>query len=185
MSIAPGTQQRRYLERIDLAGTVTGYEGNVSVPYGRHMAPQPQSGILVDTATGDEFYARRVTDPDLIVVEPVSAGQGSYGLAPGNGAAFNAPANLSRLAWDPVTGLVDVEGTAANLDGWKKILHVADPAQGEGSSRTSRLIEVPAPTTPLGTRRKRGLVCDWHSSLARTTGFLVGRYGTGLDLGNQ
>ena len=178
VSIAPGTQLRRYLERVNLPGTETGYEGNVSVPYGRHRAPQPQSGILIDTATGDEFYARRVTDPDLVIVEPVQAGVDTYGLAPGNGAAFNAPANLSRLAWDPVTGLVDVEGTATNLDGWKKVSHVADPAQPTGSSRTARLVEVPAASTPLGARRKRALMCDWHSSLARTTAFSSG--GTAL-----
>ena len=168
-SIAPGTVMRRYIERIDLPGTVTGYEGNVSVPYGRHSAPTPQSGILIDELTGDEYFARRSTDPDLVVVEPVEAGDGTYGLAPGNGASFNAPSALSRLTWDPVTGLVDIEGTAANLDGWKSVSHVADPADGGGNTRDARLIEVPAATTTLGNRRKRALLCDWHSSLARLT----------------
>ena len=169
VSIAPATTARRYLERIDLPGTVTAFAGNVSVPYGRHEAPKAQSGILIDDLTGDEYYARRSTDPDLVIVEPVDAGAGTYGLAPGNGASFNAPSGLSRLAWDPVTGLVDVEGAAASLNGWKKVSHVSDPAEGGGNTREARLVEVPSSTTPLGARRKRALLCDWHPNLVRLT----------------
>ena len=169
ISIAPGTALRKYLERIDLPGTVTAFAGNVSVPYGRHMAPQPQSGILIDELTGDEYYARRSTDPDLVIVEPVSAGADTYGLAPGNGASFNAPSGLSRLAWDPVTGLVDVEGTATDLGRWKKVSHVADPAVGGDETREARLVEVPVTNAALGARRKRALLCDWHSNLVRLT----------------
>ena len=169
-SIAPNNVFRYYLQRIDLPGTVTGYEGNVSVPYGRHMAPQPQSGILIDTATGDEYYARRAVDTAAIVVEPVQAGVDTYGLAPGNGASFNAPAGLSRLTWDPVTGLVDVEGADADLDSWKTVRHLST-IEGVGAIfadfREARLVEVPAANTPLGTRRKRALMCDWHSGLTR------------------
>ena len=141
VSIAPATTLRRYLQRIDLPGTVTAFSGNVSVPYGRHEAPQPQSGILIDSLTGDEYYARRSTDPDLVIVEPVSAGVDEYGLAPGNRAAFNAPAGLSRLTWDPVTGLVDVEGSVSDLNSWKQVSHVADPADGGDSTRSARLVE--------------------------------------------
>ena len=161
-SIAPNTVQRRYLERLDLAGTQSGYAE--AVTYGAHAAPEPQDRLLIDDATGDEYFARRIQSADLMVVEPVRAGN-DYGLAPGNKAAFGTPAALSRLTWD-ANGLVDVEGTAANLGGWKKIAHRADPA-ASGGERTARLVEVPASTTPLGTRRKRALLCDWHSSLAR------------------
>ena len=181
VSIAPATTARRYLQRIDLPGTVTAFTGNVSVPYGRHEAPQPQSGILIDSQTGDEYYARRSTDPDLVVVEPVEAGSGAYGLAPGNEASFNKPAALSRLSWDPVTGLVDVEGSVSDLNRWKKVSHVADPAEGGSGTRTARLVEVPASTTTLGNRRKRALMCDWHSSLQRMP-VIVGSQGPLLSI---
>ena len=169
-SIAPATATRTYLQRIDLPGTITGFDGDTNVVYGSHEAPQTQSGLLVDTVTGDEYFAKRSHDADLIIVEPVRAGS-TYGLAPGNSAAFNAPSTLTRLTWDADTGLVDVEATTgAALGGWKKIGHLGDPADTQGSAtRSARLVEVPASTTDLGTRRKRALLADWHTGLTRLT----------------
>ena len=167
-SIAPATTARRYLQRIDLPGTVTGFDGDTNVVYGSHSAPEAQSGLLVDTVTGDEYFAKRSNDADLVIVEPVRAGT-SYGLAPGNKASFNNPSTLTRLTWDNDTGLVDVEAsTGAALNGWKKIAHIGDPADTQGSTtRSARLIEIPAANTELGTRRKRALMADWHSGLVR------------------
>ena len=167
-SIAPAVASRTYLQRIDLPGTVTGFDGDTNVVYGSHSAPEAQSGLLVDTVTGDEYFAKRSNDADLVIVEPVRAGT-SYGLAPGNKASFNNPSTLTRLTWDNDTGLVDVEAsTGAALNGWKKIAHTGDPADTQGSTtRSARLIEIPAANTELGTRRKRALMADWHSGLVR------------------
>lgn len=72
----------------------------------KHDAPDAHSVMLVDDATGDEYYARTEPADDTIIVEPVNISGFRYGITTANKAATGVPSWLRELHYDRTNGEV-------------------------------------------------------------------------------
>lgn len=139
-SMVDGAVQTRKLERLS-----TGYLDRAQIfqQWTQHTAPNGNSAILVDTASGDEYYARDEGSITDLIVEPVNISGFRYGITTANEATANKPAWLRELHYDRTNGEVIFSADDTEMGNAKSlVLYNSD----DPSSATDRIV---CPLVPL------------------------------------